>query len=125
MGNLMRTTTPDDFDNYGKGWHRDEDAEFSFCSPECFIKFMEKLYRNTFNSTLDLIKKNKEESFDVSFAEFKKKQGEKSSFFKQIQTAFSKKYFGQDAIKEADKLIAELQEMRKELKKSSSGVQKK
>jgi hypothetical protein len=32
--NAMSEKSPDDYDSYGSGWKRDEDREFTFCSPD-------------------------------------------------------------------------------------------
>ncbi len=112
--------TPDDYDSYSSGWSRDESREFSFCSPECLLKFLSKLYSDTYNQTLENIKKEKKENLDISFEEFKKRHGEKISFFKKIQTSFSKDMFKKTTLEEADKLIEEIKKIKKEVSSVSS-----
>ena len=110
--NKVSEEKPNDYDLYGTGWKEDKSNEFSFCSPECLINFLKKLYQDTYNHSLERIKKEKKETLDISFEEFKKKHGEVIPFFKKIQTAFSKKYFEESAIKEADDLIKQIKEIK-------------
>lgn len=114
--NVISNIDPDNFDGYGKDWQNPDCKEFSFCCPQCLISFYEGLLKDVANHSLALIKDKKNE-LDVSYEEFKKKIGEKSSFFKQIQTMFSKTYFKEISLKEIDRLEKELKEKRKELEK--------
>lgn len=117
--NKVSEKTPDDYDDYKTGWNDDKDKEFSFCSPECLLKFLSKLYLDTYNQSLDKIKKEKKENLDISFEEFKKEHGTLISFFKQIQTSFSKKIFKENAIKEANKLIEQIEQIKKDIEVKS------
>ena len=114
--NKVSEKKPDDYDSYGIGWKEDKSQEFSFCSPECLIKFLTKLYQDTYSESLERIKKEKKETLNVSFEEFKKKHGTVISFFKKIQTTFSKKVFEESALKEADDLIKDIKEIKKLIK---------
>ena len=110
--NEVLEKTPDDFDGYGAGWKRDEEQEFSFCSPDCLINFLGKLYQDTYNASIEKIKKEKKENIDVSFEEFKKKHGSVIPFFKKIQTSFSKDVFKKQVINEADRLIENIKKIK-------------
>lgn len=112
--NGLSETTPDDYDSYGKGWSPDDSSEFSFCCPECLIKFFEELYKDTYKaSTQSIIESEKE--LEVTVKEFKKKYGEKIPFFQKIQTLFSKKHFRDTALEETEALIKKAKRVRKEL----------
>jgi len=60
--NEVSEKKPDDYDNYGTGWRDDKNTEFSFCCPECLIKFLIKLYQDTYNDSLERIKIEKKET---------------------------------------------------------------
>ena len=113
--NHVSETVPDDHDSYGTGWRDDKNNEFSFCSPDCLIEFLTKLYKDTYNSSLDSIKREKKENLDITFEEFKKKHGVVIQFFQRIQTIFSKDVFRGEAMKEADSLIEQIKKIKKEL----------
>ena len=113
--NKVVGTEPDDYDSYGTGWAEDKSKEFSFCCPECLMQFLSKLYQDTYFASLEMIKTEKKETLDISYEEFKKKHGAVIPFFKKIQTSFSKKVFQEDAIAEADKLIARLKRIKKDI----------
>lgn len=112
--NEMKQETPNDYDNYGTGYSNDESREFNFCSPECLIKFFEKLYLDTYKNSLKNIKK-KQETLGVSILEFKKKYGEKIPFFQKIQTHFSKKMFEEEAKKEFKELLKITEDIKKQI----------
>ena len=114
--NLMKQESPDDYDDYGKGWKDDKDEEFSFCSPECFLKFMKKLYEKTIMESLNSIKEEKKETLDISYKEFEKNLKSKIPFFRKIQTVFSKNYFKEQGIVETNRLLKEIKKIQKELK---------
>jgi hypothetical protein len=113
--NKVSEKKPDDYDSYGNGWKEDKSNEFSFCCPECLINFLNKLYQDTYNNSLEKIKREKKETLDISFEEFKKKHGAVIPFFKKIQTSFSKKHFEESAIEEADELISKIKEIKKKI----------
>jgi len=115
--NLMKQESPNDYDYYGKGWSNDENKEFSFCSPKCFLKFMRNLYEKTIMESLIRIKEEKKETLDISYKEFEKRLKGKIPFFRKIQTVFSKRFFKEQGIEEANKLLKEIQKIKKELKK--------
>ena len=113
--NKASEENPEDFDTYGTAWKSDKDEEFSFCSPECLIKFLGKLYQDTYNASIEKIKKEKKENLDLSFEEFKKKYGDVIPFFKKIQTSFSKNFFEEQTIKAANKLIEDIEKIKETL----------
>jgi len=109
---------PDDYDTYGRGYHNDENDEFSFCSPECLIKFFEKLYTDTYSNSIKVLKEEKNE-LNITIKEFKKKYGEKIPFFQKIQTAFSKDMFKEDAIEKVTNLLKQIKKVKKELEETN------
>lgn len=119
INNQMENKSPEDFDDYGKGWSSEDNKEFSFCSPECLLKFFESLYKDTYNSSLKRAREDKIK-LEESFEEFKKKLGEKIPFFQLIQTKFSREWFKKESIEEADKLIKQVKEIRKRLQEENT-----
>jgi len=113
--NQMRDETPDDFDGYGKGWINDESKEFSFCCPECLIKFFEKLYKDTYMNSQKSLKESEKE-LGITIKEFRQKYGEKIPFFQKIQNAFSKDMFREEALNQTKQLIKKAKKVEKELK---------
>lgn len=113
--NQMEVTEPDDYDDYGK-WKSDDENEFTFCSPECLLKFLSSLYVSTLKDSLRLVKKEKEENLDMDYKEFKKKLKSRIPFFQKIQTSFSKKFFKEQAIESANKLSKEIKRIKEEIK---------
>ena len=113
--NGLSETKPDDYDSYGKGWSPDDNMEFSFCSPECLIKFFEGLYEDTYKASTQSIKESEKE-LKITVKEFKKKYGEKIPFFQKIQTLFSKSHFRDTALEETEELIKRARKVQKELK---------
>lgn len=105
--NEMAQEEPDDYDDYGKGYSSDENREFSFCSPQCLINFLQKLYKDTWDNSLKVLKEEDSE-LNISINEFKKNFGEKIPFFQKIQTMFSKNHFRETALEKIDKEIKRL-----------------
>ena len=116
--NGISEETPDDYDSYGRGWSADENKEFSFCSPECVIKFFEKLYKDTYSNSLKTLKEEENE-LNITVKEFKKKYGQKIPFFQKIQTVFSKDIFKSQAQEEVEKLLKRIKKVKKELKQDA------
>lgn len=112
--NGLSETRPNDYDSYGKDWSPDDNMEFSFCSPECLIKFFEKLYKDTYKASIQSIIESEKE-LEITVKEFKKKYGEKIPFFQKIQTLFSKKCLRDTALEETESLIKKAKKVRKEL----------
>lgn len=117
--NLVEDKTPNDYDSYGRGWKQDESKEFSFCCPECLFVFLRNIYEDTYNSSLKDIKERKKEDIDIGYKEFIKKYGEKISFFRRIQTKFSKGFFRQNLLEEIKKMKKQLNKIETEVKSSS------
>jgi len=115
--NGLSEETPDDYDSYGAGWKSDDDREFSFCSPECLIKFFEKLYKDTYSNSIKVLEEEKNE-LNITVKEFKKRYGEKIPFFKKIQTTFSKDMFKEEAIEKVRELLKKIKKVKKELEES-------
>ncbi len=122
--NLVEEKKPDDYDSYGTSWNNDKDKEFSFCCPDCLFKFLTKIYEDTYNSSIESIKKKKVEDIDITFKEFKRKFGEKISFFTKIQTKFSKDFFRSNLLAEIRDLKKELNKMQKKIEESKDDVKK-
>ena len=97
--NGIAQETPDDCDSYGNRWSLDDNKEFSFCSPECLAKYFEKIYKDTFNNSIEVLQEEQNE-LNITIKEFKKEYGEKIPFFQKIQTIFSKNHFKDSAIEE-------------------------
>jgi hypothetical protein len=85
--NDMREKKPDDYDEYGTGWKRDDDKEFTFCSPDYLLNFFCKAYDDTYLNSLDIIKADKKKNFDEAVTLFQKKHGSKIPFFQKVHTA--------------------------------------
>lgn len=122
--NGVNNEAPDDYDHYGSGWSSDENKEFSFCSPECLLKFFEKLYKDTYNNSLKVLKEEENE-LNITIKDFKKKYGERIPFFQKIQTVFSKGMFRDSALEDVDKLLKNIKRVKKELLKDVKGENEK
>lgn len=112
--NLMNIETPNDFDAYGLGYSSDDYREFSFCCPEHLALFLQKLYDDTYKSTIKYIKQNKKEKIDD---ELKRMQEERDKgIFNKIAINWQASFFKKEAKKEIDKMIEDLNKLKKELR---------
>lgn len=112
--NLMNITTPDDYDSYGRGYSNDEYKEFSFCCPEHLALFLQKLYDDTYKSTLKSIKENKEKLIDDRLKEMKEEK--EKGIFTKIALNWSNIFFKKQAKKDIDDFIEQLNKLKKEMK---------
>ena len=114
INNKMVHKTPDDYDTYGKGYSYEESKEFSFCSPDCLLKFFLELYEDTYKSSLKAIKKLKEEGVDEELKRMKERHN--SGFVAKVAVMFQSKLFKKEARKDISKYIQKLQKEIKDLK---------
>lgn len=114
LNNLMIEKTPDDYDTYGSGWNSDENKEFSFCCPEHCFSFLLKLYQDTYNSSLKIIKNDKKERVDDDLKKMKERHSK--GIIKKVARIWQDKAFKEEAIKDINDFIKKLEEQKRALK---------
>ena len=119
--NLMKQKTPDDYDTYGSGYAKDQ--EFSFCSPECCFLFFLGLYKDTYESSLECIKEEKEKNLDEEIAKLKKSTKKSFPYLSAIAKKWRGDHMRESAIKSIDNYIARLKKERDSLKEGAASAE--